>query len=335
LVYARQPHLKAPEKESFLLDTFKIPHILSLLVLLFVQFPSTDSSLVQQTTSNPLSAGSAVLSHTVVEPGYVYDEFKKIEIKETTDTDDTPYWWIINNEGGAQIYDNCSEASCITQENEQSLKYARLQLVHHTMPVWDDQNYIGTEISEYRTMYSSGLTGYWLPTEDHPVTVSARVRFSSNYEQDGTGGAVGTAGLWLWNSYPDLQTYAPAYAFGFNWAETGVAGDLEGLRMTALQGTIPVYNEPLNISVDMSEWHDWKLEWSVDNTGTQSIEWRLDNTLVGETTLEEPFEALSLTFWNDNQFPTFIGGSEYTVVMHNPASAQNFDIDWAEIEQSQ
>jgi hypothetical protein len=73
----------------------------------------------------------------------------------------------------------------------------------------------------------------------------------------------------------------------------------------------------------------------VDNTGTQSIEWRLDNTLVGETTLEEPFEALSLTFWNDNQFPTFIGGSEYTVVMHNPASAQNFDIDWAEIEQSQ
>jgi hypothetical protein len=215
------------------------------------------------------------------------------------------------------------------------MKFARLQLVHDSMPVWDGQNYLGTEISEYRTLYSSQSTGRWLPTLGHPITVSASVRFSSNYEQDGTGGAVGSAGLWLWNSYPNTESHVPVYAFGFNWAEDGAAGGLGGLQMSVLQDTIPIYSEPLGISVDMSEWHDWKFRWSVDNTGTQSIKWWLDNTLVGETELEEPLEALSLTFWSDNQFPTFIENSEYTIVTHNPASEQDFDIDYVEIEQEE
>jgi len=85
----------------------------------------------------------------------------------------------------------------------------------------------------------------------------------------------------------------------------------------------------------MSTWHVWSMEWSTDGDGAQSIGWRIDDTLVGETTLVTPFEALTLTFWNDNQFPTLLENGQFSVVMHNPGSPQNFDIDWVEIYQSQ
>lgn len=275
-------------------------------------------------------------SHTVVQPGYVYDEFKKIEIKAPTDGDNDPYWWIINNGDGAQTYANCADATCVTAENEGSLKFARLQLNHDTTPaVWDGSEYNGTEISEYRTMYSSTLPGRWLPTFGHPVSISARVRFSPNYAPDGSGGAVGSAGLWLWNSYPATPDYAPANAFGFNWSESGAAGGLGGLQVTALQATIPVYSQPVGQDLDLSDWHTWSFTWSADAGGAQSLEWGLDGASVGQTQLAEPFQALSLTFWNDNQFPTFLENGQYSVVFHNPSAEQEFDIDWVEIDQPQ
>lgn len=317
------------------MNTFKNMQMFLVWVLIFTQYPGMDTAFSHPKTTVPLPANAISLKNTIVDPGYVYDDFKKLDIKQPSDTDDDPYWWVINNGEGAQYYANCGTSSCITGEKEQSLKYARLQLLHDTAPVWDDQNYLGTEISEYRTYYSAQSPGRWLPTPGHAISVSANVRFSSNYEADGTGGAVGSAGLWLWNSYPDIPTYAPAYAFGFNWVENGSAGGIEGLQASVLQDSYPIYSQPLTTSLDMSAWHVWKFVWSVDGVGVQSIRWYLDDILVGQTTLEEPFDALSLTFWNDNQFLTIIEEEQYAVIMHNPVDTQNFDIDWVEIEQPQ
>lgn len=328
-------HAENTGQEKDNMNTFKITRIMPALILLLVQFPGAGSSFTKAASGVPLPANVTRLKHTIVDPGYVYDEFKKLGIKQPGDTDDDPYWWVINNGGGAQFYDNCGTSSCATGEKEQSLKYARLQLLHDTAPVWDEQNYLAAEISEYRTLYSSQVPGRWLPTSGHPVTISTNVRFSPNYQQNGTDGAVGTAGMWLWNSYPDAQSYAPLYAFGFNWTENGSAGNFSGLQMSVLQNSIPVYSQPINLSLNMAAWHVWLVTWSVNSAGAQSIQWRVDGTLVGQTTLAEPFNALSLTFWNDNQFPTFVEGGDYAVIMHNPASTQNFDIDWVEISQPQ
>ena len=208
---------------------------------------------------------------------------------------------------------------------------------HHdsTPAVWDGTEYNGTEISEYRTLYSSALPGRWLPSYGHPVTISAVVRFSSNYLPNGTGGAVGSAGRWLWNSYPDPVQYAPITAFGFNWVEHGAAGGMDGLQMTAIQNSYPVYSQALPTSLDMTAWHTWSFTWSVDASAVQSISWSVDGVTVGQTTLAAPYPALSLTFWNDNQFPTFLENGQYGVVYHNPTAVQNFDIDSVDISQPQ
>lgn len=300
----------------------------SLLFLLFLPL---------QIIAPPLSATAASMEkHTVVNPGYVYDDFKKVDIKSPGGSGSDPYWWVINNGDNIQTYDNCADASCITGEKEQSLKYARLQLIHDTTPaVWVGTEYNGTEISEYRTMYSSALPGRWLPTYGHPVTVTAIVRFSSNYAQDGTGGAVGSAGIWLWNSYPDPVQYAPVNAFGFNWDENGTAGGYNGLQMTALQDTVPFYIQPLAISLDMTAWHTWSFTWSANASAAQSITWSLDGVTTGQTTLATSYPALSLTIWNDNQFPTFLGNGQFAVIYHNPVAPQNFDVDSVEISQPQ
>jgi hypothetical protein len=284
----------------------------------------------------PAQAPIALEKHTIVDPGYVYDEFKKLDFKAIGDTGDSPYWWVINNGDNVQTYANCGDATCATGEKEQSLKYARLQLLHDATPaVWDGLEYNGVEISEYRTMYSSALPGRWLPTYGHPVTVTAVVRFSSNYLQNGTGGAVGSTGLWLWNSYPDPVQYVPVKAFGFNWAESGAAGMLGGLQMSAFQDSYPIYNQAPTLSLNMAAWHTWSFVWSANTAGAQSVTWSVDGVTTGQTALEAPFPALSLAIWNDNQYPTFLEGGQYAVVYHNPSSVQNFDIDSIEISQPQ
>ena len=319
-------------QESCMLKNLRTLNPLLALVLVLIPL---------QFTGRPMPRQAALLKQTVVQPGYVYDDFKKVDIQlpggdGNNGNGNNPYWWVINNGDGAQVYAGCADASCILAGHEQSTKFARLQLLHDTTPaVWDGTEYNGTEISEYRTMYSSALPGRWLPSYGLPVTVSASVRFSANYLQSGSGGALGTAGMWLWNSYPDPVAYAPINAFGFNWVEQGAAGGLNGLQASALQDTVPVYSQAITTSQNMSVWHTWMFTWRADPSGNQSIQWWLDGTSLGQTALAVPFPALSLTFWNDNQFPTYLQDGQSTVVMHNPTAEQDFDIDWVEIDQPQ
>jgi hypothetical protein len=249
------------------------------------------------------------------QPDIVFDNFDVVQIKQPDNTGDDPYWWIIQNGGEQQYY---------ATEKVGKTTFARLRLFHDTTP----GDYVSSEISEMRTGYSYGLPARWLPVVGHPVVAVARVRFSPNYHQDGSGGAVGSAGFWLWNSYVDLvtQTMHPVTSLGFSWAEQGSVGGYSGLGMSVVQDTYPVYVQPVTRTVRMNDWMLWTMVWSVDSAGAQSVRYWIDGHLVGETTLDSPLPALSITLWNDNQYPTILEDGSLTVAYHNPSN-QRFDID--------
>ncbi len=271
-----------------------------------------------------------VVRATVVDASSVFDSFDEVVVKDPGDTDLDPYWWIIQNGDLGQYYALCGDASCTAALNENGTTFARLQLQPDATP----GDLIVSEISELRTGYSYGQ-GRWLPTPDHPVIATARVRFSSNYLEDGSGGAIGTAGFWLYNSYIDFpnQTLQPVTALGFSWCEEGAGdGELEGLRAMVLHDGVSVYNKTVRPAVDMSEWMTWKMEWSASQNGKQDIRFWVNDKPVGHVVLHDPLPILSITFWADNQF-ALDPSDPFLIEFHNPPTNQHFDIDSVDVHQ--
>lgn len=267
---------------------------------------------------------------TVVGINSVFDTFDEVIVKDPGDTDLDPYWWIIQNGDLGQYYALCGDASCTSALSENGTTFARLQLQPDATP----GNLTISEISELRTGYSSGQ-GVWLPTPDHPVIATARVRFSPNYVEDGSGEAVGSAGFWLYNSYIDFpnQTLQPIKALGLAWGEAGSgAGDFDGLHVMVLRDNVAVYNKTVRPAVDMSDWMTWQMKWSAGANGKQDIRFWVDDKPVGHVVLHDPLPALSLTFWIDNQFVQDLS-DPLSAEFHNPAADQYFDIDSVEIYQ--
>lgn len=277
-----------------------------------------------------LLAASMPVWAAVVGPHSVFDNFDEVVVKDPSNTSNVPYWWIIQNGDLGQYYASCGDASCVTAQREHGTTFARMQLQPDATP----GDFTSSEISELRTGYSYGQ-GRWLPTPGHPVIATARVRFSPSYHTDGSGGAVGSAGFWLYNSYIDFpnQTLQPIKSLGFGWGEQGTSGGaLEGLRTMVLQDSMPVYNNPVDPEVDMSDWMTWQMIWRVTIGGKQEVLFLVNGRPAGHVVLQDPLPALSITFWNDNQFATFLNGS-LSVEYHNPAANQNFDIDMVEVHQ--
>ena len=272
----------------------------------------------------------AVARATVVGADSVFDTFDEVVVKDPGDTDLVPYWWIIQNGDAGQYYALCSDASCTEALSESVTTFARL----HLWPDATPGNMTISEISELRTGYSYGQ-GVWLPTPDHPIIATARVRFSPNYLEDGSGEAVGSAGFWLYNSYIDFpnQTLQPIKALGFAWGEAGSGGgDFEGLHVMVLRDNAAAYNKTVRPAVDMSEWMTWEMKWSASANGKQDIRFWVDGKPVGHVVLHEPLPALSLTFWIDNQFVADLS-DPLSAEFHNPTADQYFDIDSVEIHQ--
>jgi hypothetical protein len=274
-----------------------------------------------------LSSVAAVPS----EPNELFDDFDTLTIKQPGDTDNDPYWWIIQDgNNGQQYYAECGEASCTTAEQEGDTTFARLRLFHDDATPGD---YLNSEVSEMQTGYAYGQPARWLPTPGHPVVATARVRLSSNYNSDGSGGAVGTTGFILWNSPVDIpnQTYHPVTFVGFNWMEQDGVG-IPGLRACVMQDSVPVYCEPVTHAMD--EWMELSFKWSatgIDNK--QSFRFWIDGDQVGDVQLDTPLPALSAEMWNDNQYPTILEDGTFAVGYHNPPGDQRFDVDSVSIEQ--
>ena len=229
---------------------------------------------------------------------------------------------------------NCGDDGCLPRfeadaakvENlhvPTNLSFARLSVLPDTTEV----TYNNAEIAELQTGVNPAALGRWLPTPSHPVVIETRVRWSDDYNQLGLG-AIGTSGVWLWNS--PINTGgddAPINSLGFSWSQVG--SPLVGLHAEVLRNNLIVFTAQVP-PINMQDWNTFKIVWEAANPVglTQRVSFYVNGELFGATTPFPALPALSLEIWNDNQLFTFAGA-----LFLNPESPQEFDLDYISISQ--
>lgn len=277
-----------------------------------------------------LFASSVHADGPIFTESLVYDSFDSFTFRP----DPGSYWYLLNY-GDAQIWDDqyCGDATCFTLMNENNTSFARMSLYPDSTPGF----YNNVELAERNTGFASQEPGKWYPESNHPVVVEARVRWSEHYNNDGTG-AVGSNGVWLWNSpifYPDPNdlsngVYGPTEAFGFSWSMENNAF-IQGLAAGVVRGeAVPalVYTQPLP-DVYMQDWVVLKMVWSKHQNNTQRIQFFVNGEEVGTHDVITPdLTPLTVEIWQDNQQFTLSSGTFF----HSPEEEQYFDLDYVKVE---
>lgn len=243
---------------------------------------------------------------------------------------------------------NCNNAVCVKKGNEGRTKFARLSLY--------PQQYPGTinmaGINEQRDAFSYGKPHRWLATHNHPIEMKVRFRASENYKPDGSGGAHGYFGIWMWNAAdywtdPDatdverVNRWAThrddTFMAGFFWFEQGnfqaIPGYAKGLLATVAPKTqLAASLHPIQ-NVNMNDWMDGKMRWEVDANGVHKFSYYMNGQFVGERVSPLPFPALTVQIQTLNE--RFQLGPNGTQVLEylNPVAPQHLDIDRLEIRQ--
>ena len=238
----------------------------------------------------------------------------------------------------------CNNAVCITTEKDGSDHFARLALNPQEFP----GNVNIAQLSEQRDAFSYDAPHRWFPTTDNPVTMETRMRFSPNFHADGTGGAIGTTIVELWNA-PDYYTdptadisrdnsgfrthFENTFVMGFTWTDPATLGGLfKGFKATVSDKTgLPSASYDLS-GVNINDWFTGKIVWSVDNVGVQTISFYIDDVLVGSTVPAIPMPPLTVNVIQDNAQVTF-GPGGIVYVRANPTESQYLDLDYISIKQ--
>jgi hypothetical protein len=166
------------------------------------------------------------------------------------------------------------------------------------------------------------------------VQVTFRLRCPT-CNTDGSGGHVGTWGVWLWNSYPDLELgVQPITEMGFNWIQQGSYFP-PGLAVSVLNEDNPLFYQPvrLPLGLDIRDWHVYRFVWRAESP-IQQVTYFVDDALVGVTVIADPVTPmgpLSLTIWHDNQVPTDPTAFPATEIM-NPTAEQVIDVDYVRVD---
>ena len=295
--------------------------------------------------SLPLFLSVLIVPVIVLAASFVENFDPPLKFKQPGDQQ-RPGLWLINDgdfhQGSFQYYKRCGDSSCINREEEEinhvTNNFLRTTMYHDETP----GNYVNMEASELQTGYVFGQ-GYEdaHPTPGNPVTLTARMR-CSRCNFGGSGEQIGSWGLWLWNSYPEIQpdgTFGgnnPVNSIGFAWAQNG--GVLPGgLNIAVFKDNIPVYFVPLAFTVspiDLTQWHTYSFTWSTDALGTETVTYFIDGNQVGFTTIPGGMVPLSETIWHDNQLVTgFDQNGKPISVFLNPAVPQSVDVDFVSVSQ--
>jgi len=238
---------------------------------------------------------------------------------------------------------SCNNDVCVTLGSEGSTNFARLAL--------NPEAYPGTvniaQLSEQRDAFSYGVAHRWLPTVGHPVTMTTRMRYSSNYKADASGTAVGTSLVELWNApdyYKDptvdytrdnsqFATHTDdIFVMGFSWTDAGTLGGLfKGFKATMVDKVgLPYYSADLS-NVNINDWFVAKMVWSTSILGVQTVSYYINNQLVGFTIPVIPMPALALNIIQDNTQVQLGAGLVYA--HPNPTAPQLLDIDYVSVTQ--
>lgn len=222
----------------------------------------------------------------------------------------------------------CGTDACASLEREQGARFLRIA-VNSTTP---EGEYTNTDVSEVELgLPTSESSGKWTPVLGKPVIMEADVRWNSVYNLDGTGGT-GTSGVILWSSsVTDLnQGQDPTYDhIGFTWTDyRTIGGALAGLTANTAIDQNPFLTPILRPSstLDIHDWVNLKLVWSVDAEGVQHTEFFVNGDSIGTQTLPVALHNLSAELWNDNQVVQF-GPEGLTTEYPSPVSNQYFDIN--------
>ena len=176
-----------------------------------------------------------------------------------------------------------------------------------------------------------GNTGPISVSYGHPVTLEAKIKWSSNYTATG-GTAVGTSGLILWNGAVTDTGETPDYdQIGFTWASPNVIGGLlTGFTAGSVVDLNPVGINYPSPTLDINSWFKVKMVWSQDASGVQSVAYFVEGTYIGTDVLPAQLSGLSLEIWNDNQEPVFCD-TGLCESFPNPSAPQSFYVDYVKI----
>lgn len=269
-------------------------------------------------------------------PSVVYEPFDQpIQYRQPGVASSYP-WWVINDYHGAQYYGapcGPSDATCLFWQTENGDSFARF--IKNPDTNFGTGGYNNVELSAQQTGYTYGQ-GQWLPTVGHPVIMTETVRFGPNYNQNGSGGAVGSAGGGLWNSYPDYpnQTLHPITAIWWSWAEQGTAfGLLDSLSVSVFKENNLLRFQKVTAPLSMQDWMTWTITWAAipNDPDHQNVTFTVtqngNTTNLGTTTVPAITTPLSITNWNDNQFVAgFTPEGQPIPTFHNPSAQDYWDL---------
>lgn len=273
-------------------------------------------SLILVTLLIPVAvyAAAATYSSTLV-----FDDFDTLPLHSAGG-----YWYILNWGDFGQVQGYAADSSSVSAGSQGSTTYASLAQHPDATP----GSYSNAEIAELLTGAQAGQPGNWAPSQGHPIVFEARVRWSSQYTTTG-GTAVGTSGLWLWNSPVGTTGIAPTTSFGFIWAQPGTAFNMGGLNASIIRGeriSAPVYSRAVS-GIDMTQWNTFKVIWSKGPGPNETLYFYVNGVQVASHAVTTPLGSLSVETWNDNQLSTTSG-----VFFGKPAATQSMDIDYIRIE---
>jgi hypothetical protein len=299
--------------------------------------------IVQATTALATVAVSGVLSASAViaagpsfNPGVsVFDDFNERGTLMSPHEDG--YWWIdgqgVDKDGNAlRVRDNqaCKLQTCVRIVQDSSVNdFVRLEGSPTTTTHYVNANLADKVDGADTDPEYSGQTypGDWNPSVGHPVTVEARVRFGENFNMDGTGGANGTTGIWLWSnpfSIGAANQHGAHDGIGFSWASAD-SEFAQGLTMTVVKGEFPVFLQPVTANININDWNTYKFVWSEDIVGNQSVSFYINGQHQGDAQMfagATTVHNMGFEFWLDNlafkpsQYPNFLQNIPITEERH-------------------
>lgn len=223
-------------------------------------------------------------------------------------------------------------AATIVSASEGGRAYAHFELAHD--PVWDDEqpHYILADVQEGPSglTYQSGFLR-WRPTLDRSVVVKFDMRLPGCHA-DGTSCGSGTAGLILWNGPILPDGFAPDYkSIGFSFASADSDKSISGLTAGVVWNLFPGDTHVV-ANVDPSFWNHYKMIWSANADGTQSVEYKVNGASVGTTVFSaaeaRELGSLGLEIWLDNySHVVFHEDGTFSVTYGNPPVDQPREMD--------